>query len=227
MLLSKRKNREIFDGLFIAAAVDTLKPESMAAVDRLFRENLIIRNKDDIKNMCLCYIIQASYLAVEAQGRLYGHHFDEMEQLNNVFIALMHSFIFDSEINKEHLEKFQKLFGELRSKSEAPFIGCLACDKVCLYRHESSSFLNDTGINADFNYITTKIDDDNHMWIELAKLCHTVSKRLVPFSSSRLAKGVALCYLSQKVAQSGYPPIIQSKVARNINTIYETGIVKL
>ncbi len=225
MLLSERKNRMAFNSLFITAGLDSLRREILTDVNRLIRENMIARDKDDIKNMCLCYIIQAAFLEVESQGRLYDYSFKEMDQLSAFFIELMQSFIFDGKIDSQNLEKFRKRFVELRSKSEAPYTGCIVCNKVCLYRYESSYFLYDAGINADFDYITTKIDDDNSMWIELAKLCLSVSRRLVPGSTSGLAKGVALCYLSQKVVQADYPPRIQEKVAKNINAIYEKGIV--
>jgi DNA helicase HerA-like ATPase len=225
MLLSERKNRMVFKSLFIVAGLDTLRNEMLTDVNRLIRENMIARDKDDLKNMCLCYIIQAAFLEVESQGRLYDYSFNEMDHLSDVFIELMQSLIFDNKIDSNNLEKFQRMFVELRTKSEAPYTGCIVCNKVCLYRFESSYFLYDAGINADIDYITTKIDDDNSMWIELAKLCQTVSRILVPVASSGLVKRVAICYLSQKVAQAGYPPRIQEKVAKNINDIYEKGIV--
>ena len=115
-IVSNQKNREPFDCLFITTALDTICPEMLSPIDRLMRENLPMGDHENINNIRLCYIIQAAIQSIEAQGRLYGYPFKEMEDLSTAFIDLMRSFIFNSKLDDRKIETFQRLFVELRTK---------------------------------------------------------------------------------------------------------------
>jgi DNA helicase HerA-like ATPase len=226
MILSNHRAREIFNRLFISTAMDMLTPEAVFATERIIRENMVLRTGDDIRDIQFCFIIQAAHLLGEEQGRLYRYPFREMEMLISSFINFMKTLIVDNQPDRQQLEIFQKLFGELRIKAEGPFVGCSVCNNKCLYRFESYHFLKDKSINADFDYITTKIKDDNAMWTELAKLCQQVANRVIFCDTPALTKEVSICYIAQKAAQSGFAPKLQGKVVNNIKTFYERDLNK-
>jgi len=223
-LLSRDENRLRFSKLFFAAAFGSLHVDPFSEIDRTIREQIVIGGNDDLKNIWLCFIIQAAYLSIEEQGRLYGYPFAAAEQLMDVFLDLIQSFIFHATIDRKKLETFQKVFFDLRTKSVSPYAGCYLCKKICVYRHEVSHLLKDTALNADFDYITTKIDDDLRMWNELAKLCKKATDKIISSQIISHSKGVILCYLTQKVAQKDWAPIVQEKTIRNINAVFEKGI---
>lgn len=224
-LLHEAKAREQFNRLFFSTGLFDFTPSRLKDIEQTIRESVSLKGKDEMKSLIYCFIIQGLYLQTNAQGRLYGYSFPQTAALIETFTEIARHTIFSSIIKGKAVEKFKKLFLELRTKPGRPYTGCIFCDQGCVYRFEISGLLRDNNINADFNFIIEKTADDYEMWMELAQLCKKNSLRILTDSRPDIMQTVALCYLAQKVAANGYSPKYQEMIVRNIQHVYEKGKV--
>jgi len=226
-IIATDRAKEHFNRVFLTVALSDMPPDIENDIDRLILGKMNPKDQEGLRNARLCFIVHAMYQTAEAQGSFYEYPYSEMERLVSAFVLYMKSLMANMTIEKGAQATFRETFDALRKKTEVPFPGCFHCGNKCYYRFETARLLRDGNSNADYDYVTTNVGDDNRMWTELARLCKKVSHRTIRSNDPNILKDLALCYLSQKVAHVGHPPALQEKVIRNINRVFEQGAVRL
>jgi hypothetical protein len=219
--------KEHFNRVFLTVVLSDMPPDIENDIDPLIMGKINPKDHEGLRNARLCFIVQSMYQTAEAQGSFYEYPYNEMGSLVSSFINYMKSLLTNGTIDQEAKATVRKTFVTLRKKTEDPFPGCLLCGNKCHYRFETEQLLRDGRSNADYDYVTKNIGDDNMMWLELGRLCKKASHRIIRSSDHNILKGLALCYISQKVAQQGYPPVRQEKIVRNISMVLGHGAVRL
>lgn len=201
--------RELFDRLFLTTAMAKPDRQALQTIYRLVREQLRSGTDQELEESSFCFLVQVAVRSVEAQGRLYGYPYDQMDELVSSFLAVA------TGSAPEGTTPFPALLAGLRQQKSAPFAGCFPCTRICFFRTEVSSLLDDRDLCADFS-AAIAIVDDRLMWRELGRACLSAAKRLAGPNDPPELKEIALCYLAQITARMGFRMAIQEKVVRNV-----------
>ena len=183
-------------------------------------------NVKDSKGVKICSIIQGSERYFERIGSQYYWTYEDIENINNIFIEFYMDALeksidsgihFSSRVlDHAKIARFKDSYKSLcKDKQPTPFCVDICPGKLCLYRFNLSEALEDTYYHKSFVELINQGGDD--MWGKLDSLCKEVSGEVVlPGGNEETIKKIALCFALQK----GYS--IKSFSRNNIKRIIES-----